>query len=480
MPKLGQEVKNRSAPPSLATLTDTNTAFMVGLTDQGAPGVAEECTSIAAYEAIFGPHSTTNLLWDQVDVFLREQGQVVYVSREVGPGAKAATIVLKDSEAKPTLAVTAKSIGEYANKYKAVVKEESTEFSLEIQNAKGEALEKHTKIKTRQEATELPWKYVVVSLSGSSTKTPEKVEAELVGGTDERAAITGGEIKKCAETALAGFSSLESAGQVLSPANTSTGAHEAQLNHCAENEHNRVAIIALAKGTEAEVLAAVAAAAALPNAEYGLTVVGSLGCPGVAPGTERKVAAATVVAALCARGDATGSPNIAPCGLEYPLLYCTSTDSDFGNAERERLFNAGANTFHVAYGVLSLWGFQSLVSETVSTVYDQFNHTRTRMAIKAKGALIDTRALFKDISEKMLADYNTQLTTMLRELYKEEALYGNTASEAFSVNTGPTVNTPASIEKQEIKAILEVRMAPYASFAAIELISVPSGQALSE
>lgn len=474
MAKLGQEVKTRSAPPSAATLTDTNTAFMIGLTDQGAANTAVKCTSIAAYEAAFGPRSTTNLLYDEVDVYLRELGETVYISREVGPGAKAATIVLKDSEAKPTLAVTAKYVGEYANNYKAVVVEESTEFSLSIQNAKGEVLEKHTKIKSRQEATELSWLYVVVSLSGTSTKNPEKVTAVLAGGTDERAAITGGEVKKCAEEALAGFANLEPAGQVLAPGNTAAGAHEALLNHCAESEHNRVALLALAKGTQAEVESAVATLAALTNAEYGLAVVGSLGCPGVAPATERKVAAETVAAALCARGDSTGSPNIAPCGLKYPLLYCTSTDSDFPALAREALFNKGANTFHSAYEILSLWGFQSLVPESTSTIYDQFNHTRTRMAIKAKAALINTEVLFEDIDEKSLADYNTRLTVMLRELVTAGAL------SAFSVNTGPTVNTPASIEKQEVKAILEVQMPPYASFAVIELISVPSGQALSE
>lgn len=484
MPKLGQEIKARNAPPSAATLTDTNTAFMIGLTDQGTPGVAVECTSIAEYEGVLGPRSTTNLLFDSADVYLREQGETLYVSREVGPAAKAATIVLKDSEAKPTLAVTAEYVGEYANKYKAIVKEESTEFSLEIQNAKGEVLEKHTKIKTRQEATELTWRYVVVTLSGTSTKNPEKVSAELTGGTDDRASITGGEVKKCAEEALAAFNKAEpenmstAAGQVVSPGNTATGAYEALLNHCPAS--NRVALLHLNKGTEAEVKAAVAAIAALPNAEYGMTVVGKLGCPGVVPLTERKVAGEVVAAALCARGDATGSPNIAPCGLNYPLLYCTSTDSDFGESEREALFNAGANTFHVAYGVLALWGFQSLTPESSSTVYDQFNHTRTRMAIKAKGALVDTSVLFGDITDQYLADYNTRLTTMLRELAKDGALYPLNGDPGYAVNTGPTVNTQVSIEKQEVKAILEVRMAPYASFAQIELISVPSGQALSE
>ncbi len=474
MPKLGQEVKTRNAPPSAAALTDTNTAFMIGLTDQGTPGLAVECTSLAEFEAAFGPTSTTNLLFNEVDVYLREEGQTVYVSRKVGPGAKAATIILKDSASAATLAVTAKYVGEYANKYKVVVTEESTEYAITIENAKGETLEKHTKIKTRLEATELTWQYVVVTLSGSSVKVPEKGTFELATGTDERAAITGAEIKKCAEEALVGFANLQPAGQVIDPGNTATGSHEALLNHCAEHEHNRVAVLSLAKGTQAEVEAAVATAAALPNAELGFMVVGSLGCPGVTPGTERTVSGSTVAAALCARGDAKGSPGIAPCGIEWPLRYCTRTDSDFGNEARQTLFNAGANTFHLAYNILSLWGFQSLVPEATSTIYDQFNHTRTRMAIKAKAALINAKVLFEDITEKMLAGYNTDLTAMLRELEDVEAI------SAFSVNTGPAVNTQASIEKQEVKAIVEIQMPPYASFAVIELISVPSGQALSE
>lgn len=482
MPKLGFLATTRSAPPSAGNFSETDTAFMVGFTDQGPANTAVLCESIAQYEAVYGPSSTTNLLYNSVDVFLREAGQRVYVSREVGEKAKAALAKLKDSESKETLEVKAKYDGEYANGWKIVITEESTEFALKVNSSSGTVLEEHKKIKSRKEASELAYTYIEVKLIGTSTKNPEKGETALAEGTDARSEVsTEVKEKEAIGAALTAFTKGLGPGQVLAPGQSGTGAHAVLLSHAATN--NRAACLFLAKGSEAEVKEATEVAAALPDAEYGAPFVGHLKCPGITPGTEREIPADVVAAALASRGDATGSPNVAPCGLEYGLLYCTATDSEYPEGEREVLFNAGVNTFYSQYGVLSLSGWQTLVPEATSEVYDQFNHVRTRMAIIAKSEYAAAWARYKDITQSLLLGYKKKLAEILDELFRAGALYGGeteSATEAYAVNVGPTVNTAASIEKQEVKAILQVRMAPYASFTPIEIVSVPSGSALSE
>ena len=439
MPKLGEEITRRSAAPSAASTTSTNTAFLVGFTDEGAANTAVKCESIADYEEVCGKRSTTNLLFDDVDVFLREQGEVVYVSREVGPSAAAASVKLKDEEAKETVEVSAKDPGAYANGWKVKITESASKVTVEVQNAAGEKLESHGPF-TRTELLAASFTYVKLTSIGSSTKLPEKGTFELTEGDDKRGSAT----ETTLEEALAAFDSVEDAGQVAVPGNEE--AHKAILAHCAAN--NRVGCLYLADGDEAEVLAAAETARELADAEYGGAFVGKVKCPGVTPGTVREVTADVIACALSARADANGSPNVAPCGLDFPLLYSVSA-TEFSQAEREALFNAGANTFLSQYGVLSLYGWQALPAEATSTITDQFNHARTLMAITAKGKRVGAEVRFKDITSTLLTAYNKKLSEALQELYNANALYGEHATEAYRVVTDSSVNTPTRIENRK-------------------------------
>jgi hypothetical protein len=62
--------------------------------------------------------------------------------------------------------------------------------------------------------------------------------------------------------------------------------------------------------------------------------------------------------------------------------------------------------------------------------------------------------------------------------YLDNALYGTTPAEAFFVNTGPDVNTPTSIEAEEIKAQIGIRVSSTASFLEVEVVKVPIGESL--
>ena len=63
-------------------------------------------------------------------------------------------------------------------------------------------------------------------------------------------------------------------------------------------------------------------------------------------------------------------------------------------------------------------------------------------------------------------------------LYQANALYGQTPEEAFSVNTGPDVNTPQSIAAEEIKVQLAIDVSPTAKNLVAEVVKVPVGAAI--
>jgi hypothetical protein len=311
---------------------------------------------------------------------------------------------------------------------------------------------------------------------GKEVPTSNTTNATLANGTDNRAAITAGaETTKAYEAALKGFRGALGSGQVAAPGQANLEVWTVLTTHA--NTSNRVAFYDLGgEKTEAEYKSALTEIAALANVSEGGAFVGNLKAPGITAGTERTIPASAVACALAARGDETGSPNVAPCGLDYPLVYCTGTDSDLPGLERETLFNLGGNSFHFEYGVLSLYGWQTPAS--TSEVYNELNHSRTRMAIRAQAKLIGAHYQFENIDGRgaLFSAFRTTLNSMLNELWKADALFGFEPAEAYVVNVGPTVNTPTTIAKQELKAIVEVRYSNYVSFVQIELVSVPTNQ----
>ena len=67
---------------------------------------------------------------------------------------------------------------------------------------------------------------------------------------------------------------------------------------------------------------------------------------------------------------------------------------------------------------------------------------------------------------------------MLMTYYNAGALYGQNATDAFSINTGPAVNTPTLLAAGQLTAQVGVRLSPDAQLVQINLNAVPITQAL--
>jgi hypothetical protein len=109
--RIGVLINASSAPPAFTNPYDTANAFMIGYADTGPAGSAVPCTTITQVANIIGARSATNQkLWDAADLYLREGGAKLYLSRVVGNTPTLAALTLNDNLAspKPTVTITAK------------------------------------------------------------------------------------------------------------------------------------------------------------------------------------------------------------------------------------------------------------------------------------------------------------------------------------------------------------------------------------
>ena len=84
-----------------------------------------------------------------------------------------------------------------------------------------------------------------------------------------------------------------------------------------------------------------------------------------------------------------------------------------------------------------------------------------------------------DGGRRLFAALETDLNGVCLGYFNLGALYGTSAEEAFNVDTGEQVNTPATIAAQEIHAVIRLRVSPFGEWVAIDVMKVPVQQALA-
>lgn len=126
--RIGVQITTSEAPPATSNLYNTATAFMVGLGDTGIVGTPVSCRTINDVGNMIGARSATNqTLYDSADVYFREQGSFLYISRVVGPTTALSTLTLNDALAspKPTVVINALYPGSAPNAYTAAVAQQT-------------------------------------------------------------------------------------------------------------------------------------------------------------------------------------------------------------------------------------------------------------------------------------------------------------------------------------------------------------------
>lgn len=463
----GLKVVIKDTAPPRTPPTDTGMAFVVGLADRG-PLTPVQVDSLADFVTTFGGRQTYSLLYDWLDVYFHEGGAHAFVSRVVGPAATVATLMLKDSSAANTLLVSANSPGAWgATLSVAVLAPLVSGFRLQVSDSTG-VLE--TSPDLADKAAAITWaqgsSYITLTDEASANPPVAASAAPLTGGDDDRGSVTDTE----RAAALARFGLDLGPGQVAMPGSTTDQAHTDLLAHAAANY--RVALIDLADTATVATLTD-AAEAARSDGRWGGAFTPWAVVPGIVGQTTRTVPYSAVAAGIIARNDGQGLPPGQPAAGNWgQALYATGLSQPaFTDADRETLNDTGVNVALVRFGAVETYGFRSLADPDADPAWVQLTAARIVMAVAAGANATGSSFVFSQLDGAgvTIGNFGNALTADLDTFYKEGSLYGTTAADAYAVNVGPAVNTPASIQAGELNAHLEIVPSPFGEVVEIDI-----------
>jgi len=401
--KPGVDVISRALPPPRTPPTDISVCFVVGATHAGQtplPPPVALVHSMTEYVATFGDRLGAGIqTYDAADVFFREGGNELYVSR-TNPTSTAASEAREEKEAE----------------------------------------------------------------EGSKKAAPKPT-------------VVNPGIQTALDALIKGYGP----GQVFiadptlaaDPFNQS-----ALLAHCAAN--NRVGLLTCADGAASVLIAAGTAIQTDANARYGALFAPSAVVPGVVAGTTRTVPYSAVQAGILARNDVTQNPDQPGAGDLGQSLYCLDVAGHYTDQDYANISEASVTAARLLWGGVRTYDNVSCVDQDVNPDWAMFGWARLNMAIVADAMLIGEEFIFQCIDGRghMLARWGGRLESMLNDYFNADALYGDTPEQAYQVNVGPAVNTPATIAAGELHAVLSVRMSPSPNWVLIEIVKVATNQSL--
>lgn len=492
----GVEVLTRDTAPPRSAPTDTSVWFVAGMTEKGSHTAATLITSLDAYTSTYGARVSYGFLYDALETFFREGGSRAYVSRVVGPSPVLATLNLAGTSG-TALVVNAKSTGVWANGAAGGLKVQVTQgpvggagFRQLLITLNDVLVETSTEFNANADA--ITWSasssYVNIVLGGGSGLAVVAAAASLASGTDDHANAT----DATWETALGLFGIGLGPGQVSQPGRTTVQAHTDVLEHA--DARNRFAVLdAPDSATKATVAAAADALDGLTTARKGALFAPWVTIAGTAGGTTRTVPPSAVVAGRIAATDVVagaGQPAAGEFGVSVAALDVTQTYSDADIQELEApdessVTRGAVNLLRVLNEQVLVYGFRTVVVKPSVPNWWQATWPRLEMSIKAQAGVIGDQFIFRQIDGKghTIAAFGGALDGMLNRYYQQGALFGDPDDDrpqtAYFVDVGSATNTEESLADGVLKAVLQVRMSPFAEVVRIEISKVLPNQAIA-
>lgn len=479
MPAPGSEVVERQSPPSRSQPIQSGSWFIAGLAERG-PTESVTCRNLAQFSERFGEFVSYGSLYSAADVFFREGGSVLNVTRVVGPAAVKATVTFKNGAAENTLKVIASSAGEWGNnlKFKTVLTAGKFVYTV-LEN--GVVKEISPELETNEAA--VAWAKVnskLIRLEDLGKGNPATTaETSLTTGADDKASILDAHWETAVNNS---FPRAMGPGQISMPGRTTEACYKAQLNHALNN--NRIALL---DGADTPTKATLITAAQVGRALVKAGTKGGLFAnwhvvPGLAQGTTRTVPPSCIQAGILGRLASEGySANKPGAGEKYgwSRYAIELTQPAWTEKEREELNNEGVNVSIMKEGVAQFMGFRTMANPSTNSTWLLLSNARLYMEIAAKANVIAERYVFEEIDGKGLvfAKLNGELVGMLQP-YFPGSLYGEVFEDAVLVNTGAQVNTEQTIAERQINAVIELKMNPFGERVTIYVSKVATNEGL--
>lgn len=480
-------VESGDSLPVPVVPTDTSTWFFADMAARGSHLKPVHITSPSRAEGLIGERVAYSLARSAIDVV-----GSAWFARVVGPNPVAASVDLAGTGG-TTLTVTAKEVGEFADgandgytldiidgpvggstfrvivvKYGGVEVARSPEFDATTRQA---AVDWST-------ADAIP---VTVTIGVGTGLPATATGTALAGGDDDHQNATDAEWA----AAINRFSKDLGPGQVTMLGRTTSQAHLDTMAAAAAT--NRKAILdGLNTTVKATLLAAAATLRTNVNAKEGAYYAPWVTYPGVSGAGTRVLPPSPFVAAAYARNDPLYGPD-QPAAGDWGVLTGAIglPDSTLSDDDYDDLNDAGVNMLREIYGVFEIMGARTLADPATSPTHYKVSNERLEMLIKARAAEIAQRFVGRKIDGQgvAMADWHGQLGAMMGALYLNGDLYPDPTDPrpetAFRVDTGSDVNTPESLQADQLLADIYFVPAPFAEMIKVTVTNVPIGTPLA-
>lgn len=468
MPRPGVTVSLLDVPTGVSVPTNTGTWFAAGLTDKGALG-AQLIQSLNDFVTVFGDRQTYSVLYDAVDLFFREGGNRVYISRVVGPTPTYGTRNLLDAGAAISLVVTANGPGAWSANYKVAVVAGTGggTFKIQVTDAANVVLEDSGDLDDNNAA--VLWangsKYIRLALGASANDPAVVAPTALSAGTDDRGNITDTQWAN----ALALFSSDLGPGQVSAPGRTGSAAWTQLTGHALNN--NRVAIL---DSQNIATVATLQSDAEGINSRFAAMFAPWVVIPGLvtAAGSLRTAPPSGLIAGLIARNDPTVGTNRPSAGVYGASQFVSNlSQNSWTDTERASLNGSGVNVIRRFNGI-RVYGWRSTADPVSDTNWLDFANVRLYMQLIAEFNQIGENFVFDEIdglNGTTIGGFRAGLGGVCAQHYNQRELFGDTPEQAFFVDT-TTPNTTATLAANELHAVVNVKMAPMAEWVQIQVV----------
>jgi hypothetical protein len=180
------------------------------------------------------------------------------------------------------------------------------------------------------------------------------------------------------------------------------------------------------------------------------------------------------MAALAAAGN---NADVECAGVNAISAHAIGVSQSYSDSDRGDLDAAGVGVIRNYKGQVQLYGITGLA---LDPDWVDVGNCRLRMQIVDAARSIGDGYVFADIDAngRAATAFGGQLNSYLTQLYNQGALFGATPADAFFVNVGSAVNTPATAAERELLAEIACCMSPGAKQVLISVTKVPVGQNL--
>jgi len=281
--------------------------------------------------------------------------------------------------------------------------------------------------------------------------------------------------------ALATFPKALGPGQVAAPGLTAATVHAELLAHAAAN--NRIALLDAPNTNVVATLtgATTIAGATVEQLRYGALFAPWVTVPGLTAETTRDIPPSGIVAGRIARNDGQGlSPNQPAAGEFGQSDTGLDVTQAFTDADRNTLNLNGVNILRSMFGGVRVYGYRTLADPSTDANWINLANARTFMAIQAECDAAAERFVFRQLDgrRQTVNEYGGVLTGILIPWWQRGSLYGGTPGDAFRVDVSPAVNTDESLAAGFLKAVLALRVSPFGEEVVLELVKIPTTEAV--